>query len=689
MAKWVLDWHSVLEYPTLGFHAEPGDILDAVYAPDARWSQNADQGAAETVYRFAIGGDPNYIEPTDGHVLTWDATSNRYVPTAPEGVGLTSVDAFVADKVTNDPGSDIRAAFDGRYVGGSSRPAHAPALGLYFPEVEGAAADGVTDDTAAIQATLVIARAAKGRVLLQPSKTYVISATLDPAGTIVDGAGATIKQAAGVTGFPMLQATSAPLVVRDLTLDGNRANTTAPASIATNGAGIYVYRSAGGDMGLVQNVTARNLWGPAVRVGSSRFTDPRDNNRTAGNIIGLRATDCGEGVFLDAARDVKITGCQIFDVDRVGVQDNFGCDNTVTATTVDGVRTGYCIITQYSYGFAAIGNTVRRAGSEMVPGSGLGASGIQVGGGETSYNVAKGFTFSNNLIEDCYDYGISIDPTLIGSPGVVQVTPGTISGNVVSECGLRAYADDITQNGGSGIFLHQCSQVSCTGNVSRGNQRAGIIDDGLDNAVTGNTLISNLDYGIEVRCGSTETKGRGAVGMNAFRGNPTDVFVSQYSIDGDRPLPGSRMRVKTADQTVTNTTTTTLDTHLVFAMVPGYYEISGLLIVDSSGVADFRAGWQVPAGTNLTWTLNAFPTSAASTSSTIYREPVAVTAGSGTVGVTTCGTVASGTLLTAVPRGLLQITTAGTVWFRFAQGTAEATDTILKARSHLRLTRIA
>src|SRR3546814_9404477 len=57
MAKWVLDWHSVLEYPTLGFHAEPGDILDAVYAPDARWSQNADQLAAETVYRFAIGGD--------------------------------------------------------------------------------------------------------------------------------------------------------------------------------------------------------------------------------------------------------------------------------------------------------------------------------------------------------------------------------------------------------------------------------------------------------------------------------------------------------------------------------------------------------------------------------------------------------------------------------------------------------
>ena len=38
MAKWVFDqWDNVMEYPTLGFIAEPGDILDSLMAPDWYW----------------------------------------------------------------------------------------------------------------------------------------------------------------------------------------------------------------------------------------------------------------------------------------------------------------------------------------------------------------------------------------------------------------------------------------------------------------------------------------------------------------------------------------------------------------------------------------------------------------------------------------------------------------------------
>lgn len=84
MAKWVFDqWDNTMDYPTLGFVAEPGDILDAVYAPDARWSLNADQGAAETVERYATGSGSTYVEPTDGFVLTYDAAQNKNVPKAP------------------------------------------------------------------------------------------------------------------------------------------------------------------------------------------------------------------------------------------------------------------------------------------------------------------------------------------------------------------------------------------------------------------------------------------------------------------------------------------------------------------------------------------------------------------------------------------------------------------------------
>jgi hypothetical protein len=91
VAKWVFDqWDNTMEYPTLGFVAEPGDILDATNAPDARWSLNGDQGAAETVERFAAGGSSDFVETTDGYVLTYDAVQNRYVPTDPAGNALLS-----------------------------------------------------------------------------------------------------------------------------------------------------------------------------------------------------------------------------------------------------------------------------------------------------------------------------------------------------------------------------------------------------------------------------------------------------------------------------------------------------------------------------------------------------------------------------------------------------------------------
>ena len=87
MSKWVYDEGSgELDYPTLGFRAAPGDILDATAAPDGRWSLNGDQGAAETVTRYTIGGDPSYVEPGDGHFLVWSDADNSYVPAAPETV---------------------------------------------------------------------------------------------------------------------------------------------------------------------------------------------------------------------------------------------------------------------------------------------------------------------------------------------------------------------------------------------------------------------------------------------------------------------------------------------------------------------------------------------------------------------------------------------------------------------------
>lgn len=103
MAFWILDqWDDgPLDYPTLGFVADPDDILEAAAAPDGRWSSTG--AGPETVTRYTLGVDPSYVEPGDGHVLTWSDVDNTYVPTA--------ADAVTANLLTN-PTSDTFAASD-------------------------------------------------------------------------------------------------------------------------------------------------------------------------------------------------------------------------------------------------------------------------------------------------------------------------------------------------------------------------------------------------------------------------------------------------------------------------------------------------------------------------------------------------------------------------------------------------
>lgn len=107
MAFWILDqWAGgELDYSSLGFRATTNDVLEAVSAPDARWSSTG--SGPETVDRYALGVDPSYVEPTDGHLLAWSDAQNRYVPTAP----VTATDAGTAANIAN-VASATRAALD-------------------------------------------------------------------------------------------------------------------------------------------------------------------------------------------------------------------------------------------------------------------------------------------------------------------------------------------------------------------------------------------------------------------------------------------------------------------------------------------------------------------------------------------------------------------------------------------------
>lgn len=140
--------------------------------------------------------------------------------------------------------------------------------------------------------------------------------------------------------------------------------------------------------------------------------------------------------------------------------------------------------------------------------------------------------------------------------------------------------------------------------------------------------------------------------------------------------------VLAADQTVTNSVTP-VDTGLTVQVdATATYLVEAFLILNSSATADVALTWSAPSGATLPWVADGPPTTATAAITTVTRS-VQSLASPYTVGGAGADTASMpvGTLTTAA--------TAGALTFRFAQGTADASNTILKAGSWLRATRIS
>lgn len=118
--------------------------------------------------------------------------------------------------------------------------------------------------------------------------------------------------------------------------------------------------------------------------------------------------------------------------------------------------------------------------------------------GSSSGAVYEGFSLAANGI------GVMVDRSDVeiadltvnesGSHGILLTCP--------SGCSVRD--SDLTDNGGSGVFLFTTSESVVSGNVSGGNAFAGILLASVssDNTISGNVTLANASYGIDVLSGS-------------------------------------------------------------------------------------------------------------------------------------------------------------------------------------------
>lgn len=155
-------------------------------------------------------------------------------------------DTFIAEQVAN-PASETATALSATIEADTApriNPTrHAPALGLFFPEAEGAVGDGTTDDTASLQAAWTAALAEGGVLHLAPT-TYRTTAPL-----------VATNPTAGFIGGPRVQGAGKWLSMIKADFDGGAVFDIAGCQTTAPGSSLAFMRGGGfRDFGIEQAV---------------------------------------------------------------------------------------------------------------------------------------------------------------------------------------------------------------------------------------------------------------------------------------------------------------------------------------------------------------------------------------------------------------------------------------------------
>lgn len=396
-----------------------------------------------------------------------------------------------------------------------TREAHAPGLGAFFPEAEGAVGiDGTIDDSAAIQAALSASVVAgnKGVVLLRDGAVYGLGNRLTlPAGSTLAGR-ATLKMLAGATSQAILIQNVSDVRVTDLSIDMNKSATAGGSSSNAAWQGIYISATNQPMRNItVRGVSVANGWQRGIAAVSTNAANP---------ICDLVIDRCA----VSNVGDVGIFVSCIGNTDRITPSTSQRI--SILAPTVTGDGKG---------GVQLIGCSYATIDDPYLDGQGTSTGhGICFSTAGTTTHVTdfsctkakvKGYTGAGKwaivVSNSCTRFSINGNPAITGNTGGITIDPEDAAAvGVLTDVAGVVFANTIRGSlGGAGISARTCKNLTVSGNTSIGNNGSGI---GLSNcygcSVIGNTSNGNAAFGVAISGTNTGTGGH-TIGPNTTRDN--------------------------------------------------------------------------------------------------------------------------------------------------------------------------
>lgn len=540
----------------------------------------------------------------------------------------------------------------------------------------GAVGDGATNDATAINAAITAANTAGGGIVFLPrtSGTYRAGALVGKNNvTLRMDDGVVLQRTGSSTGY-FLNLTG----VTNFRIEGGTVDPNGLASIASIvcAAGTSNIRFKGVTF-VTTTALPTGVHAVDVRLGATgvalencEFTNLESNLRIADDVKrvtvdGCRFTGWGNraiyvvGSATAASEDVRIRDCHISDVSTAMGDPR----QPIAVQGADGAVHKRIKIT----GNTIVGNGLAHHDSV---GTLLGGTADQI-----SLHYCEDFTVTGNTVVDGGEVGITVSRTC--RRGVVN--DNTIIGNNTNGIALGVPGQPVTD-------------VVVTGNViaNNGQEKGQAPRQGTRNAIWTVESVGVFIHGnVFTDDQTTKTQLNGV-----YVKNSTDVTIGENSLRGMTGLTdplstgNTRLKFKTravaskaAATTRNNTATLTLDPDLQLQVdAYGVYQVEAFLPYVATDAADLSTKWQLPSGT-MSWTMNAFATSATSSTSPVHRLAFNQNSTGNFGGFSSA--------LVALPSGVLTVgATGGVFGLTWAQSVAEVSDASINAGAWLRLTRI-